>query len=313
MQHKEIYQIIEPHAPIAYKYFAFLFNKLPSTKLFQSKIQTDSLKNLLTEQYKETAPQFIENGRFENEPKYVGYYETTLLFAVLKDGLIIEQDRKFVTFFYDERISEEELIELKLAIDRAQQEEKVISEFYMIKKNHYGDFELGNFNIKERNVSVSDYYNDDLAPIHDNLLTFLNEPNTHGIVLFHGVPGSGKTNYIRHLIASCKTNFIYIPNNLFSHLSDPDFIAFISSFTESAIILEDCEELLRSRLQQTADTGIANLLNLGDGLLGDALKLKIICTFNCELSRIDEALLRKGRLAFRYEFGPLDLEKRTVY
>jgi ATP-dependent 26S proteasome regulatory subunit len=128
-------------------------------------------------------------------------------------------------------------------------------------------------------------------------------------VLFHGVPGSGKTSYIRHLIASCKTRFIYIPNNLFSHLSDPDFIAFISSFTESTIILEDCEELLRSRLQQTADTGIANLLNLGDGLLGDALKLKIICTFNCEISRIDEALLRKGRLAFRYEFGPLELEK----
>ena len=62
-------------------------------------------------------------------------------------------------------------------------------------------------------------------------------------------------------------------------------------------------------MQQTTDVGLSNLLNLGDGLLGDALKLKIICTFNCELSKIDDAILRKGRLAFRYEFGPLNTEK----
>jgi ATP-dependent 26S proteasome regulatory subunit len=62
-------------------------------------------------------------------------------------------------------------------------------------------------------------------------------------------------------------------------------------------------------MQQANDAGISNLLNLGDGLLGDALRLKIICTFNCDLSRIDEAILRKGRLAYRYEFGPLNVEK----
>jgi ATP-dependent 26S proteasome regulatory subunit len=55
--------------------------------------------------------------------------------------------------------------------------------------------------------------------------------------------------------------------------------------------------------------GISNLLNLGDGLLGDALQLKLICTFNCDLSKIDTAIMRKGRLAYRYEFDKLDVDK----
>ena len=46
-----------------------------------------------------------------------------------------------------------------------------------------------------------------------------------------------------------------------------------------------------------------------DGLLANALKTKFICTFNTGLDKIDEALLRKGRLKLKYEFEKLDLEK----
>ncbi len=48
---------------------------------------------------------------------------------------------------------------------------------------------------------------------------------------------------------------------------------------------------------------------MGDGLLGDALQLKIICTFNSDLKEIDDALLRKGRLIIRYYFDKLAVEK----
>jgi ATP-dependent 26S proteasome regulatory subunit len=50
-------------------------------------------------------------------------------------------------------------------------------------------------------------------------------------------------------------------------------------------------------------------LNLGDGLLSDALAIKLICTFNADLKDIDRAILRKGRLIARYEFKPLNTEK----
>lgn len=45
-----------------------------------------------------------------------------------------------------------------------------------------------------------------------------------------------------------------------------------------------------------------------DGLLGDAMHQQIIATFNCDLTTIDPALLRKGRLIANYEFNKLDLE-----
>ena len=54
---------------------------------------------------------------------------------------------------------------------------------------------------------------------------------------------------------------------------------------------------------------MSNLLNLSDGLLSDGFHIQIICTFNTELSRIDKALLRKGRLIAAYHFGPLAADK----
>jgi ATP-dependent 26S proteasome regulatory subunit len=41
----------------------------------------------------------------------------------------------------------------------------------------------------------------------------------------------------------------------------------------------------------------------------DALKLKIICTANCKMDEIDNALLRKGRILTKYEFKKLSIDK----
>ena len=39
---------------------------------------------------------------------------------------------------------------------------------------------------------------------------------------------------------------------------------------------------------------------------------QIIATFNCDLTKIDSALLRKGRLIANYEFNKLDLESSKL-
>jgi ATP-dependent 26S proteasome regulatory subunit len=48
---------------------------------------------------------------------------------------------------------------------------------------------------------------------------------------------------------------------------------------------------------------------LTDGLFSDYLNIKVICTFNTSLEKIDTALLRKGRMIAMYEFDKLSLEK----
>ena len=53
-------------------------------------------------------------------------------------------------------------------------------------------------------------------------------------------------------------------------------------------------------------------MNLADGLLGDGLKLKFLCTFNANINSIDKAVLRKGRLKYQYEFKALTPEKTQI-
>ena len=61
--------------------------------------------------------------------------------------------------------------------------------------------------------------------------------------------------------------------------------------------------------EQTVSGAIANILNMSDGLMSDIFNVKFICTFNADINKIDEAILRKGRCFANYEFKPLCKEK----
>ena len=95
-------------------------------------------------------------------------------------------------------------------------------------------------------------------------------------------------------------------------LGDPSFGNFLLSLQNSIIILEDCEAVIRSRKSNSSASAVSLLLNMGDGLMSDDLGIKFICTFNEEVTNIDEALMRKGRLACMYEFKKLTSDKVSV-
>jgi ATP-dependent 26S proteasome regulatory subunit len=97
-------------------------------------------------------------------------------------------------------------------------------------------------------------------------------------------------------------------------ISKPEFLTFLLTHPNSILLIEDAENIMRDRTEIKFDTSqaVANLLNLSDGLLGDAMHMQIIATFNCNLGAIDKALLRKGRLIANYEFGKLDVENAKI-
>ena len=160
---------------------------------------------------------------------------------------------------------------------------------------------------------ITPLFNDDFLPVDEKIRSFLNSKES-GIIILHGKQGTGKTSYIRSLISKNTNNeIIYVPSDMMSALSSPGFLTFMLSHENSILILEDCEELLRSRKGSNGiNNGLLNILNMSDGLLGDALKIKFICTFNNDIKDIDIALQRKGRLFARYEFKPLCKEKVKV-
>jgi ATP-dependent 26S proteasome regulatory subunit len=61
--------------------------------------------------------------------------------------------------------------------------------------------------------------------------------------------------------------------------------------------------------KSSPNSSVSNLLNISDGLLADFLNVQLICTFNSSLTMVDTALMRKGRLIAKYEFGKLNVLK----
>jgi len=173
-----------------------------------------------------------------------------------------------------------------------------------------GSFELADFDVKPFDIDVETHYNDDFQSIYNIIFDSLKTKDKNGIVLLHGRYGTGKTYYLRHLISNIDRKFIYFPLNMIETINSPEFLPFLSEQPNSVLILEDCESLLVHRDNGSNNaSALSNLLNLGDGLLSDALSINVICTFNAGIKKIDDAILRKGRLIARYEFKELELPK----
>jgi hypothetical protein len=170
---------------------------------------------------------------------------------------------------------------------------------------------LDNFSIRDLDIN----YGHGFEQFHNDLMARFNT-SSKGLVLFHGLPGTGKTYYIRHLLrqmAVANKSVIYMPPNMVDHLTDPMFMTFLSKSVQDlsrdgkfcVLLIEDAEPLLAKREEGVRLQGVTNLLNMTDGLLNDMLNLQIICTFNVNLSKLDSALLRPGRLLARKEFKRL--------
>jgi len=137
-----------------------------------------------------------------------------------------------------------------------------------------------------------------------------------GLSILEGKPGTGKTSYLRHLIGSLMEThrFYFIPPSSMDMLSNPKFIGFWAkersyhADKQLAVILEDADAALMTRGSDNRDE-VSAILNLTDGMLGDFLSLQIICSINCPIADIDQALLRPGRLIANRRFERLTADQ----
>ena len=156
-------------------------------------------------------------------------------------------------------------------------------------------------------------YNTDLPDkqVHEFL-----EMERGGICIFNGTPGCGKSTYIKRLIfKNHGVHFVILPQYLL--LNQDAFRMFLLGTADKGnrvFIIEDCEQLLVQREENGVQFAsvISDILNYTSGVISDITCTKFIFTFNTDLTKIDKALLRRGRLKIKYEFMPLkgeNLEK----
>ncbi|MBO9564483.1 MAG: AAA family ATPase [Niastella sp.] len=283
--------------------YMYCFAAVPCIS-FVDDIEGEKAYTAFQEKYKALVESVHTYRKFKRGDKKVDFNDTIV---ILKDRCVLEFSEGYCELLHDS--ANELLIGELIGFLRQfkeRQRRKPLEINLIVKSGNY--LELKAMEIKRTKLDLDLYYEDDFQEVDAHIRKRLNQKDDKGIVLLHGVPGSGKTTYLRHLIGRIKKKVMFLSPNIAGSLTDPDFIDLLIDNPNSVVIIEDAENVIMDR-RNNPHSSVSNLLNISDGLLADFLNVQLICTFNSSLTMIDSALMRKGRLIARYEFGKLSIPK----
>ncbi|WP_051295824.1 AAA family ATPase [Eisenibacter elegans] len=299
--------LVDYQSKIEYaKYFIAINDQAPNMVVFYDSFNTDKLFETLCQTHQVSDEQVCRYRRFdkrEERIRLVGF-----LMHIEQDLMVYfdEDDGEF-KILHGDHTPEERIQALVQTARNTVEAPKAESKIFLLYESQK-TLCLRDFEVKKNNLNIQENYNDDFEPVHEVIINRLNSANDKGLVLLYGAPGTGKTSYIRYLTSRIDKRMIYIPPEYAYKIASPDFLPLLISNPNSVLIVEDAESIVEAR-ENGRNMSVSNLLNLADGLLSDCLNIQILCTFNTHISKIDKALLRKGRLIATYEFRPLDAEK----
>ncbi|CAN5628729.1 hypothetical protein BH10BAC3_BH10BAC3_29220 [soil metagenome] len=225
----------------------------------------------------------------------------------LEAKVLLKIDKDWLEIYYPaskQQMVNEMLLEFKIMKAPAKEKEYEINIISLTDRK----LDLKSVDIKPTDLNLGLYYNDDFMKVDAVIKERLLKEHDKGIVLLHGLPGTGKTTYLRHLIGSMKKKVMFVSPAVAENLMNPDFMDLLIDNPNSVLVIEDAENIILDR-RYSSHSSVSNLLNISDGLLSDCLNVQIICTFNSDIAMVDSALMRKGRLIAKYEFGKLGVAK----
>ncbi len=161
-------------------------------------------------------------------------------------------------------------------------------------------------------------YSPEVLEGYDYVVKDLNAASPTGrIVIMEGEPGTGKTHLVRAMLMDVPdAMFVLVSPEMVSSLGGPELLPLLLSHHNNQngpiiLILEDADKCLVTRQGDNINS-IQSLLNLGDGILGSLLDLRIIATTNAKKLEMEQAIMRPGRLCRRLEVGLLGSKTAAV-
>lgn len=243
----------------------------------------------------------IEYNRFSNEDAYTVSYQNMYIRFTIPDN----SKSLYATYFYPrDVVSQDNLKEILENMPYVKEEDEI--NVYLLKGGNSLNFEA--VEIAHEKCDIGLNYGEEFIEKYNKLCDTI-RAKKEGLITLHGATGTGKTSLIKNLISDLGKDrkFLIIPSNMIQSLLDPNMLAVLMNFKKAVLILEDAEVAILSRDDgnMLGASMVSTLLNMSDGLVGKALEITFLVTFNTGKERIDEALLRKGRLLFDHKFRAL--------
>lgn len=273
----------------------------------QEEIKDLNLKPLLEYSYTEYA--YVDSCRKMKHCVYIGseaYLLTDYGIVKISTGEHSNDIRKItsIKMWINDNLNKKEICDFLLNNLVEIPNDKKLKSITVCTQGSYG-IKTTDIEIKPFDCDIKKNYNDDLP--FDRINKLINSDEQE-LILLHGEPGTGKTSIIKKLMNdNIAVDFLYFDFNLLTSFSDSKIFDFLMEHKNHVFIIEDCEKLFTDR--NSGNQYLNTMLNLTDGIIGEAFKIKFICTFNCPPSKIDKAVLREGRLSLIYEFKKLSLNK----
>jgi hypothetical protein len=147
---------------------------------------------------------------------------------------------------------------------------------------------------------VRENYLEEVAGKYDHMMSCLASDNPCGrLNILDGPPGTGKSFMVKSVVSTLKCVPIMVPAMLVGQLSGPSLLPVLLDNKQDGLpfllILEDADIALVKREKGNLSQ-LSDLLNFGDGILGDLLDIRIIATTNSKKTEMDPAVVRSGRL-----------------
>jgi hypothetical protein len=283
--------------------YLYCFNELPSLN-FINQIDGEKVFELFKEKYAGIITKVHKYRWYQEKQKQYGFDKTVV---ILNNNCVLEFDDDYCEILHDGKqdVFVEELTAMANLFKEKQRRQPL--EINLIVRTGRG-LDLKAMEIKRTALDLGLFYESDFAATDEIIRKRLNAKNDKGIVLLHGLPGTGKTTYLRYLVGKIKKRVLFLSPTVADNLMNPEFVELLIDNPNSVLIIEDAENIIMDRKHNTGSS-VSNLLNISDGLLADFLNVQLICTFNSSLTMVDSALMRKGRLIAKYEFGKLSVEK----
>jgi SpoVK/Ycf46/Vps4 family AAA+-type ATPase len=310
-QHRQLMEkrtagIFEHHYLESKSFYLYRYKTIPCTT-YVDDIDVSKAFGFIQDNYSDSIADIYQSSSFNRQENKQEFTKTLF---VLNNKVMVELSGDYARLLYANNKYDFADSLLKALSTFKLPEKQADFEINIITLSRDG-LELKQLDIKPTTLDIGTYYNDDFKEVDTIIRNRLNQQNDKGIILLHGLPGTGKTTYLRHLIGGLKKKVLFVSPSVAGNLMNPEFIDLLVDNPNAVLVIEDAENIMMDR-KYNSDSSVSNLLNLSDGLLSDCLSVQIICTFNSSLNMIDSALMRKGRLIARYEFGKLEKTKAQL-